>query len=56
MRINFTQHYPIADIQDHMVYANNGNVMFCYKADLPEVYSLSEKDFEDLHGLSLIHI
>ncbi|MFD0797179.1 TraG family conjugative transposon ATPase [Maribacter chungangensis] len=50
MRINLTQHYPIVDIQDNMVYANNGNIVLCYKADLPEVYSLSEKDFEDLHG------
>jgi len=50
MRINLTQHYPIADIQDNLVFANNGNVILCYKAELPEVYSLSEKDFEDLHG------
>lgn len=50
MRINLTQYYPIADIQDNLVYANNGNIVLCYKADLPEVYSLSEKDFEDLHG------
>lgn len=50
MRINLTQYYPIADIQGNLVFANNGNIVLCYKADLPEVYSLSEKDFEDLHG------
>jgi conjugation system TraG family ATPase len=38
------------DIQDHMLFANNGNVVLCYKVDLPEVYSLSESDFEDIHG------
>ncbi|MGB6152272.1 MAG: TraG family conjugative transposon ATPase [Pricia sp.] len=50
MRINLTQHYPIMDIQDNLIFANNGNLVVCYKADLPEIYSLSEKDFEDLHG------
>jgi conjugation system TraG family ATPase len=50
MRINLTQHYPIADIQGNLVFASNGNIVLCYKASLPEVYSLSEKDFEDLHG------
>ena len=50
MRINLTQNYPIVDIQDNLVFANNGNLVLCYKADLPEVYSLSETDFEDLHG------
>ncbi|SDF00047.1 Bacteroides conjugation system ATPase, TraG family [Pricia antarctica] len=50
MRINLTQHYPIADIQCNMVFANNGNLVLCYRADLPEIYSLSEKDFEDMHG------
>ncbi len=50
MRINLTQHYPIADVQDNLVFATNGNIMLCYKAKLPEIYSLSEKDFEELHG------
>jgi conjugal transfer ATP-binding protein TraC len=50
MRINLTQHYPIIDIQENLVFANNGNLVLCYKADLPEVYSLSSTDFEDLHG------
>ena len=50
MRINLTQHYPIVDIQENLVFANNGNLVLCYKADLSEVYSLSSTDFEDLHG------
>jgi conjugation system TraG family ATPase len=48
--INLSAYHPILDIQDHMVFASNGNVVLCYKVDLPEVYSLSEKDFEDIHG------
>lgn len=50
MKINLSQQYPIVDIQDHLIFANNGNMVLCYKAHLPEIYSLSEKDFEDLHG------
>ncbi len=49
-KINLSAYHPILDIQDHIVFANNGNVVLCYKVDLPEVYSLSESDFEELHG------
>ncbi len=48
--INLTSNHPITDIRKNTFFANNGNVVLCYKADLPEIYSLSEKDFEDLHG------
>lgn len=48
--INLSEYHPIIDIQDHMLFANNGNVVVCYRCELPEVYSLSETDFEDLHG------
>jgi len=49
-KINLSAYHPISDIQDHVVFANNGNVVLCYKGELPEVYSLSESDFEELHG------
>ncbi len=49
-RINLSAYHPILDIQGHTVFANNGNVVLAYKGDLPEIYSLAEKDFEDLHG------
>tara|TARA_R110002049_G_scaffold309137_2_gene517482 strand:+ start:1818 stop:4223 length:2406 start_codon:yes stop_codon:yes gene_type:complete len=49
-KINLSAYHPIVDIQDHILFANNGNVVLCYKVDLPEIYSLSENDFEDLHG------
>jgi conjugal transfer ATP-binding protein TraC len=49
-KINLNTYHPIADIQQHIVFANNGNVVLCYKVDLPEIYSFSEKDFEDLHS------
>jgi len=49
-KINISAYRPIADIQDNIIFANNGNVVLCYKGDLPEIYSLSEKDLEDIHG------
>tara|TARA_B100000953_G_scaffold232191_1_gene193609 strand:- start:14306 stop:15355 length:1050 start_codon:yes stop_codon:yes gene_type:complete len=49
-KINLSKYQPIADIQDNIVFANNGNVVLCYEGNLPEIYSLSEKDFEDMHG------
>jgi conjugal transfer ATP-binding protein TraC len=49
-KINLSAYHPILSIEKHIVFANNGNVVLCYKVDLPEIYSLSEKDFEDIHG------
>ncbi|MCK0156366.1 TraG family conjugative transposon ATPase [Cellulophaga sp. F20128] len=48
-KINLSAYKPIIDIQDNIVFANNGNVILCYEGNLPEIYSLSEKDFEDMH-------
>lgn len=49
-KINLHSYHPILDIQNHLVFASNGNVVLCYRVCLPEVYSLSERDFDDLHG------
>ncbi|MBI6119133.1 TraG family conjugative transposon ATPase [Salegentibacter maritimus] len=49
-KINLSTYQPLADIQDNILFANNGNVVLCYEGNLPEIYSLSEKDFEDMHG------
>ena len=50
-KINLSAYHPIMDIRENIVYAGNGNIVVCYKVELPEVYSLSEKDFEDLHSM-----
>ncbi|MCK0162078.1 TraG family conjugative transposon ATPase [Allomuricauda sp. F6463D] len=50
-KINLNTYHPILDIQNQVVFANNGNVLLCYQVALPEVYSLSESDFETLHGI-----
>ncbi|MEO2053078.1 MAG: TraG family conjugative transposon ATPase [Allomuricauda sp.] len=49
-RINLSAYHPILDIQGHIIFANNGNVVLGYQVHDPEIYSLSEKDFEDIHG------
>jgi len=49
-KINLSAYHPILDIQGHIVFANNGNVVLGYGVENPEIYSLSEKDFEDMHG------
>ncbi|MDT0646484.1 TraG family conjugative transposon ATPase [Zunongwangia sp. F260] len=50
-KINLSDFTPIIDIQDNIIFANNGNVILCYEGMLPEIYSLSEKDLEDIHGV-----
>ncbi|WP_282117168.1 TraG family conjugative transposon ATPase [Cellulophaga baltica] len=49
-KLNLSAYHPIIDIQGNIIFANNGNVVLGYKVDSPEIYSLSEKDFEDMHG------
>ncbi|WP_434035476.1 TraG family conjugative transposon ATPase [Formosa sp. 4Alg 33] len=50
-RLNLMMYNPILDIQDHMVFASNGNIILCYECQLPEIYSLSELDFEAIHSI-----
>jgi len=49
-KINISKYHPITDIKDHLIFSNNGNVVACYRVELPEIYSLSEKDFENMHS------
>ncbi|UBZ08774.1 TraG family conjugative transposon ATPase [Salegentibacter mishustinae] len=49
-KINLSALPPIADIQENMVFAANGNVVLAFEAKLPEIYSLSELDFEEFHS------
>ncbi len=52
-KLNLATYHPILDIQEHIIFAANGNVVLCYKGDLPEIYSLSEKDFEDIQAIEI---
>jgi len=49
-KINLASYWPISDIQENLVFASNGNLILCYQVMLPEIYSLSEKDFDELHS------
>ena len=50
-KLNFNAYHPILDIQNHVVFGSNGNVVLSYQVELPEIYALSESDFEALHGM-----
>src|SRR5690606_11274387 len=49
-RINLAQFHPIADVRGNLIFSANGNVVFAYEAILPEIYSLSDRDFEHIHS------
>lgn len=49
-RINLAQYHPIADVQGNLIFSANSNVIFAFEVILPEIYSLSDKDFEDIHA------
>ncbi|MEP6262864.1 MAG: TraG family conjugative transposon ATPase [Gillisia sp.] len=49
-KINLAYQPLIADIQGNVIFAGNGNVVFGFKTVLPEIYSLSERDFEEIHS------
>ena len=44
------QHPAILSFEDGLAIASNGNLIMPYRVELPEIYSLSEVDFEALHG------
>ncbi|RXG11634.1 putative protein DUF3875 [Leeuwenhoekiella aestuarii] len=41
---------PIAALESNILFTSNGDVVWCYEGHLPEIYSLSEKDYEALHA------
>lgn len=48
--INLSGYHPILDIQENIIFSANGNVVCAFEVVLPEIYSLSETDFDQLHG------
>ncbi|WP_088341721.1 TraG family conjugative transposon ATPase [Robiginitalea sediminis] len=48
--IELSAHHPILTIQDGVVFASNGNLILPFRLELPEIYSVSESDFEALHS------
>ena len=50
-KINLSGYFPILGFENEVVFASNGNVLLGFSVELPEIYSQSERDFEDLHNL-----
>ncbi|WP_273016007.1 MULTISPECIES: TraG family conjugative transposon ATPase [Leeuwenhoekiella] len=42
--------HPIIILDQNTLFSSNGDVVLCYQGQLPELYSLSEKDYEALHA------
>lgn len=42
--------HPILTLDQNRLFSSNGDVVLCYQGQLPELYSLSEKDYEALHA------
>ena len=41
---------PIYQISDHCMLAKNGDITFAYLVSLPEIYSLGEREFDNIHS------
>src|SRR5690606_4514517 len=41
--------FPIWKIEDHVVISKSGDLTVIFKLELPEVFTLSEKEFDALH-------
>ena len=51
MTIDFEKYHPIVSVNEQIVLANNGNLCLCYRLELPEVYNLSEADYDEIQSL-----
>ncbi len=50
-KILLSENSPILDIQGNTTYCSNGDVIVSFKCDLPEVYSSSEKKYDEIHSI-----
>lgn len=51
MKINLENYPPVVMQDKQIIYLADGNIVLGYKVSLPELFSQSEKDFEELHSL-----
>lgn len=51
VKINLRTKYPIIHQDGNRIFLANGNICLAFKLELPEIYSLAEKDFENLHTI-----
>jgi conjugation system TraG family ATPase len=52
--ISLSKIYPIQEVQDNFIVNGNGDLTFCFKIELPEVYTLNHVVYNDIH-LKLIN-
>lgn len=50
MKINLQKYPPVIYQDKEMLFMASGNMVLAYKVTLPEVFSLSEKDYEEMHS------
>lgn len=50
MVFNINEVYNINKILDNSLMTRGGDISYCYELDLPEIYSLSPKDFDEVHS------
>lgn len=50
MKINLHSNPPVIHQEGNLIFLANGNICLAYQLELPEIYSLSEVDFERLHS------
>ena len=48
-QINLSEYYPILAIKDNILLSNNGDIILCYELDLPEIFTLSPDDYQNIH-------
>ena len=47
-QINLNEYYPILAVRDNIVLSNNGSIVLCYELDLPEIFTLSKDDYQNI--------
>ncbi|AWX44786.1 hypothetical protein HME9304_01791 [Flagellimonas maritima] len=48
-QINLSEYYPILAVKDNIILSNNGDIILCYELDLPEIFTLSPEDYQNIH-------
>ena len=49
MSVNLKEISPVIMYDDNVLLTRSGNLIYGYLMELPEIYTLSEKDYEYLH-------
>lgn len=50
-RSNIEKMFPILNVESNLILSKQGDVTLGFKVKLPEIFTLSAKDYEELHAL-----